>query len=71
MEDAERTFLGDSTHLQILREAAQKKDPGVWNRWRDEHNVGRPNLRGADLSGLVLHEVNLQFANLEIGRAHV
>jgi uncharacterized protein YjbI with pentapeptide repeats len=62
--DGERVFSGDTIHLQVFREAAQKNDPRVWNCWRDEHNVERPNLRGADLSGLVLREVNLQFADL-------
>jgi len=64
MKDTGRAFLGDPTQLQVLRQAAEKEDAGIWNRWRDEHNVERPDLRGADLSKLVLHGVNLQFADL-------
>jgi uncharacterized protein YjbI with pentapeptide repeats len=64
MTRAAQIFSGESAHLEVLREAAHKKDPGIWNRWRKESGVDRPNLRGADLSGLVLHEVNLRLVDL-------
>jgi len=64
MKDEERRFNGDKAHLDVFCKAAEKNDPAVWNRWRSERDVERPDLRGADLSGLVLHEVNLQFADL-------
>jgi uncharacterized protein YjbI with pentapeptide repeats len=57
-------FLGDANHLAVLLDAAQRKEASVWNDWRQKSNVERPDLRGADLSEVVLHEVNLQFADL-------
>lgn len=64
MEESKPTFLGDSTHLQVIREAAQKNEPGIWNRWRHEHEVKHPTLRGANLSGIVLREVDLNYVDL-------
>lgn len=57
-------FSGDSSHLQILLKAIRQEDAMVWNTWRSKANVERPNLAGADLSEVVLHGVNLQFADL-------
>ncbi len=56
--------IADDVALAVLRDAAHKEDPDVWNQWRNEHQVDRPNLCGADLSGLVLYEVNLNDADL-------
>ena len=57
-------FSGDSTHLQVFLNAVKQGDATVWNTWRSKAGVERPSLAGADLSGVVLHEVNLQFADL-------
>jgi uncharacterized protein YjbI with pentapeptide repeats len=47
-----------------MLEAVDKQDPSVWNDWRNQNRDVRPNLEKADLSEVVLHEINLQFTNL-------
>ena len=63
MSEAEPTVSAEAT-LQVLREAVRLNDAGIWNRWREEQNVERPDLCGADLSGVVIHGVNLDRADL-------
>jgi uncharacterized protein YjbI with pentapeptide repeats len=58
-------FTGDADHLRVMLEADDKQDPSVWNDWRNQNRDVRPNLEGADLSEVVLHEINLQFTNLK------
>ena len=51
-------------HWKILKEALEKKDIGIWNRWRKKNRAIQPNLSEANLIGANLSEVNLIGANL-------
>src|SRR5262245_58046939 len=64
MSESQPTFAGNAEHLQVIRKAVAAGDASLWNTWREEVGVDRPDLRGASLDGIVLHEVNLQFADL-------
>lgn len=57
--------MANLKHLEILKQGV-----GVWNSWRGQHALVRPDLnnaylRGADLSTANLEKVNLQSADLE------
>lgn len=51
--------MADKKHLEILTQGAQ-----AWNNWREIEFYTRPNLRGADLSGIDLSDYYLGEANL-------
>ena len=52
--------MAHADHLKVIKEAIEKKDIEIWNKWRQENPDIRPDLRGADLS-----EANLQQADLQ------
>jgi hypothetical protein len=51
--------MANPEHLAILKDALDKKDIGIWNRWRNQN----PTLR-SDLSGIDLRKANLRKADL-------
>ena len=51
--------MTDKTHLPILKQGIS-----AWNRWRIENPEIKPNLAGADLSGLDLTRANLSHSDL-------
>jgi hypothetical protein len=61
-------------HLARLKEAINKKDIKIWNRWRISNknitpnfrnaDLSRTDLRGADLRWAILKKANLQGVNL-------
>jgi uncharacterized protein YjbI with pentapeptide repeats len=57
--------MADPEHLDLLREGVE-----VWNRWRAENWLVKPdlsngNLRNADLQEINLHEADLRLADLQ------
>jgi uncharacterized protein YjbI with pentapeptide repeats len=51
--------MANAEHLKILKQGVK-----VWNQWRREHVIGRPDLSGADLSGVDLDDAHLAGADL-------
>ena len=53
----------DQEQLDILKQ----KFTGVkvWNQWRREHSIDKPNLSGADLSNADLRNADLSNADLK------
>jgi hypothetical protein len=51
--------MANQEHLRILRQGVK-----AWNQWREQHADVRPDLRGANLSGAILHSTNLREASL-------
>lgn len=51
--------VADQEQFVILRSGIE-----VWNRWRQEHPDVRPDLQGAQLSGVDLHRARLNGADL-------
>ena len=43
--------MAHADHLKLIKEAIEKKDVTIWNRWRRENPDVGPDLRGAELSG--------------------
>lgn len=66
--------MAQEQHLKIIREAAEKHDISIWNRWRTENPDIRPDLSGMDLKradlrqaalqGAILRDANLRGADL-------
>jgi uncharacterized protein YjbI with pentapeptide repeats len=52
-------FEGNEDHLKILQRGVL-----VWNQWRREKLIARPDLRGADLDGADLRDADLRWTNL-------
>jgi uncharacterized protein YjbI with pentapeptide repeats len=48
----------------MIIEAVEHQDATIWNTWREDAKIERPNLKGADLSNVVLQEVNLMVTDL-------
>jgi len=51
--------VANPEHLKILRGEIRS-----WNRWRNENPNIQPDLRGADLTGMLLRRLNLRGADL-------
>src|SRR5947209_5808394 len=51
--------MANSEHLEILEQGVD-----VWNKWRAENDVARPELRNADLFGTHLNSINFQGTDL-------
>jgi uncharacterized protein YjbI with pentapeptide repeats len=58
--------MANQEQLDILKQ----KFTGVkvWNQWRREHSINKPNLSGADLSNANLKGANLYRADLKDAR---
>jgi uncharacterized protein YjbI with pentapeptide repeats len=51
--------MANPEHVAILKQGVE-----VWNRWRRENPEIRPDFVEADLSGLILHNVDLSKSKL-------
>ncbi len=56
--------MANEEHLARLREALEKKDISIWNKWREENLNVEVDLRQANLMGAILINSNLQGAIL-------
>jgi uncharacterized protein YjbI with pentapeptide repeats len=57
-------IMDENTTIGVFRDAVRKRDSGIWNRWRIDHDVRHPNLRQADFEDVDIAQVNLMGANL-------
>ncbi len=59
--------MANKEHLTFLLECAKDIENGstLWNNWRKNNNIQRPDLSGADLQSLTLHRYNFSGANLQ------
>ena len=56
--------MANEEHLKLLKEAIEKRNFGIWNKWRKESRNVRVDLREASLSGANLFKADLTRANL-------
>src|SRR5436190_4670447 len=64
LRDRQDEFCGNRSHLCRLIEALENEAPEAWNEWRKRYPEVRPDLRGANLGGAILGEINLERARL-------
>ena len=56
--------MANPEHLAILKDAIDKGDISIWNQWRENNDVARPDLREVDLRRANLGEIDLNAARL-------